>query len=259
MIEPLELVTEHDGLTLRQLSTIADDIAYYEAYNASRPEIEAFEPEEVRGKYSNLDEVTDARTNPENANRLRFGIWSGDTFVGSINLTPKEEGAEIGYWLDTRHTGHGYATLATKALANYGLTQHRRLIANVAEGNEASANVLRRSGFTATTAALGSLAFELTRSANKAEPTPRLETPKTESQILMSEYDWMINIVVDARDETARLQGRSMVELLRHRYGPENLKISELAKDPASDNHDYSPLPGRRGVYVKKDAPRLDT
>ncbi len=161
MNAPVIIPTEQSNVVLRQLATEADDVAYHAAYNVSRPEIEAFEDPEKLGKYQTVEQVREAREDPDNADRLRLGIWDNDTFVGSINLTPDEQRVEIGYWLDTRHTGHGYATLATKALASFASERYSEVHANVVEGNTASARVLERAGFLQTAKVSGKLIFEL--------------------------------------------------------------------------------------------------
>lgn len=163
------LGTAREGLFLRELATEADDLAYFGAIEASREHLSQF-GDETATKYPGLTAVTDARINPSNPNKLRFGIWREDTLVGSINLTPDDNNtAEIGYWLDARHTGNGYATLATKALAQYARPRYSKVYANVIEGNEASVHVLERAGFKQTAKETGRLVFELSGIAKPSE------------------------------------------------------------------------------------------
>jgi len=56
---------------------------------------------------------------------------------------------EIGYWIDAGHTGHGYATLAARALgqAAMALREVVRLEIRCDRGNAASAQVARHLGF----------------------------------------------------------------------------------------------------------------
>lgn len=146
MRSPITIPTEREGVVLRELVTDADDLAYFDAYNASREEIIHFDPDAAT-RYLTVEKVRESRTEAEMRNKLRFGIWHKDAFVGSINLTPFEDIAEIGYWRDSRHKGGGYTTFATRALASYASERYRRVFANVREGNKASASVLERSGF----------------------------------------------------------------------------------------------------------------
>jgi RimJ/RimL family protein N-acetyltransferase len=168
MSQPRIFPTERPGVELREL-TEADDPIYNESYNASRPEIAAFDPDAAE-KHITLADTRNARLNA--AGKLRLGIWDQDTFVGSANVTPEDNGqVEIGYWTDSRQTGHGYATLAAQALASRFPTAH----ADVVEGNTASAHVLENAGFTQTARRSGKLIFEVlsaTESAEKSELNP---------------------------------------------------------------------------------------
>jgi RimJ/RimL family protein N-acetyltransferase/mannose-6-phosphate isomerase-like protein (cupin superfamily) len=159
MTIPLELPTEQETVRLRQL-TIADAPAYFAAVDSNRDHLSQF-GEDTNSKYPDLASVVASIANPTDPNRLRLGIWDKDTFVGSANLTPDEYGAEIGYWLDSRHTHKGYATLATRALAHYAAGRYPHVHAEVTEGNEASVRVLERAGFRQMAAEAGRLVFEL--------------------------------------------------------------------------------------------------
>ncbi len=158
---PLELQTEQVPVILRQL-TVEDASAYFAAVDANRDHLSQF-GDETATKYPDLQSVVNSITNPSNPDKIRMGIWDGDTFVGSANLTPDEDGqaTELGYWLDSRHTGKGYATLATAALSKYAASRFHRVYAEVVEGNEASSRVLMRSGFEQTAKEAGRLIFEL--------------------------------------------------------------------------------------------------
>lgn len=169
MNAPLTLPTEQDPVVLRQL-TVEDAPAYFAAVDANRDHLSQF-GDETAAKYPDLKSVVNSIANPSNPDKIRMGIWDGDTFVGSANLTPDEDGqaTELGYWLDARHTGKGYATLATTALSKYALPRFHRVYAEVVEGNEASSRVLMRSGFEQTAREAGRLIFEAT-SLEQAEP-----------------------------------------------------------------------------------------
>ncbi len=160
MAEALTLPTDQQTVILRQL-TIEDAEAYFDSVEASREHLAMFS-DETNVNYPDLDSVRSSIADPKNPDRKRFGIWDSDTFVGTINITPKDEGAEIGYWLDARHTGRGYATLATGALAKWGVQDmgQDRVYAEVVEDNGASIRVLERAGFHKTSSFLGKLVFD---------------------------------------------------------------------------------------------------
>ena len=191
MNAPLVIPTEKDPVILRQL-TIEDAPAYFEAVDANRNHLSQF-GDETAAKYPNLESVEESFLNPSNPAKLRLGIWDSNTFVGSANLTPGEDGksAEIGYWLDDRHTGKGYATVATRALAAHARQQRfHRVFANVTVGNEASASVLKRAGFVQTAQRAGSLAFELAKRLPDAlyQSSYALETITSREHFLATEH-----------------------------------------------------------------------
>ncbi len=164
-------MTERPGVILQELSTDADDVAYHESYNVSRPEITVYDPEAYK-KHVTLADTRKARLTA--GNKLRMAVWDSGIFVGSVNATPKREGVEIGYWTDSRHAGHGYATLAAKALGSYMAQSSKRVYAEVVEGNNASARVLERAGYKQIAKEAGRLIFELGKSPETVtKPTVR--------------------------------------------------------------------------------------
>jgi len=153
----INIPTEAEGVVLREL-TEADAEVYHEAYDHSRSDIALFDTK-ADTKHTDVDVTRETLIGDD---KLRLGIWSGDTFAGSINLRSDGDEAEIGYWLDSRYTGNGYATLATKALTTYA-REHRgysRIFAEVVEGNEASNRVLERAGYCRTAREAGRVIFE---------------------------------------------------------------------------------------------------
>lgn len=189
MNTPLVIPTEKDPVILQQL-TVEDAPIYFAAVDASREHLSQF-GDETAAKYPTLETVEASLNNPSNPDKLRMGIWDGETFVGSINLTPDGDEAEVGYWIDSRYTGNGYATVATRALTGYAKQQRfRRIFANVSIGNEASTAVLRRSGFIETARNAGSLAFELASKVDDANYESRysIETITDPEQYLTTEH-----------------------------------------------------------------------
>ena len=167
----LVIPTGREDIVLRQLSTQSDDLAYFNALNGSREYLDQ-NGEKTGEKYPSLMSVAEARINPVNADKLRFGIWGNNqqSFLGSINLTPKDDCTEIGYWLDQFHTGHGYATFALKALSAYALEQgYPKIYAEVTETNQPSLDVLERAGYAKVCQYMGSYVLSLLANAEKPQ------------------------------------------------------------------------------------------
>ncbi|MEK7095974.1 MAG: GNAT family N-acetyltransferase [Patescibacteria group bacterium] len=158
MTNPLLLTTEQKNVVLRELSTDADDVAYFEAVDTNRDHLSQLD-DITADKYPDLESVRNARLSA--GSKIRMGIWDGETFVGTVNATPDEEGAEIGYWLDSRYTGKGHATIAVKALSSYVAERFPKVHAEVIDGNDKSVRVLERAGFHQTAKKAGKLIFEL--------------------------------------------------------------------------------------------------
>lgn len=86
---------------------------------------------------------------------VRLGIFERESgaLAGSIELDGidlRRSQAEIGYWVRSDRTGHGYATEAANAMLAYGyytLGLHK-VRADVAVGNMSSARVLEKLKFT---------------------------------------------------------------------------------------------------------------
>lgn len=148
----LELPIEQETVTLREL-TIEDAPFMFESIASSRRHLSQQHGklrDATSDKYPTLQSVKDSIIHPSNPDKLRMGIWDGETFVGSIGLTPDgvdSAAAEIGYWLDVRHTGNGYATIATSALAKVAASKFDKVYAKVVDGNKKSEHVLERAGF----------------------------------------------------------------------------------------------------------------
>lgn len=133
-----------------------DGPAVYRAVLASQPELRpwmvwAQQPLDEAGYTSNMAAAADAfaaRT------ELRYLIWdaSGTELIGSSGfhaLNWQVPRGEIGYWIDTRHAGQGYATEASGALTDFGFGTlgFRRIEIRCDALNEASAAVARRLGY----------------------------------------------------------------------------------------------------------------
>lgn len=161
--------TSREGVELRILEE-EHAIDYFMAIEANKDHLSQFD-DQTAHKYPTLKSVWESIVEPSNPDRLRFGIWDDEQFVGSANITPDGSTAEVGYWLDSSFTGNGYATLAATAVAKYAyrIEGIDVVVAEVVEGNEASIKVLERAGFnetkrlTETKGEMGRIIFEHTR------------------------------------------------------------------------------------------------
>lgn len=134
-----------DGMVLKQL--VPDDAQrYFDLIEYDRGHLSQH-GEMTAQKYPTVGKVRDSIENP--TSKLRLGIWAGDTMVGSINLTPQEDTAEIGYWMGKQYTGHGYAAKAVQALAvhTFATRDYNHLFAIVDRDNSASIRTLEKAGF----------------------------------------------------------------------------------------------------------------
>jgi RimJ/RimL family protein N-acetyltransferase len=93
--------------------------------------------------------IASIKETPEEA-RFAIVLSRDKRLVGGIGLRidPTHPRAELGYWLGAPYWGQGYATEAARAVLQYGfqtLGVHR-IWASVFQGNDVSANVLRKIG-----------------------------------------------------------------------------------------------------------------
>jgi len=143
----LILTTAVPELRLIELGELDLD-AYYALIDANREHLTRL------GDYASVKTATRESTRmalrAQNGVDLRMGIWFGDQLAGRIDLLPKEQGKSgIGYWLGEAFTGRGFATLACRAIVEYGRDALgiEEVYAGVTKGNAASEAVLLRTGF----------------------------------------------------------------------------------------------------------------
>lgn len=110
------------------------------------------EPDETAEKYQTVQDVIDSIEHPSNPKKLRFGIWDGNTMVGSNNLTPLDDhgyAVESGSWVGKKFIGHHYAARGRELLINLAFSQlsYQLIVSEIAVGNEASRKSVEKSGF----------------------------------------------------------------------------------------------------------------
>ncbi len=162
----IEVSLPGDTISIRQFS-LEDAQRYFDLIDYDREHYSQFD-DVTASKYQAVEDVRESMLHPK-PNKYRFGIWDGDTMVGSVNLTMHEDGAdEIGYWVGAQYTGHGYAARALKPLTAFGFNHLNKeeLFARVFVGNEASRKTLEKVGFTPEGEEDGHWIFKLKRDKN---------------------------------------------------------------------------------------------
>lgn len=150
--ERIVITSPHDTVQLKQL-VLADAPLYFALIEADRAHLSQQYGKHTHGtarKYQTLADVEESILHPENPSRLRFGIWDGDTMVGSNNLVPDGEGrAELGSWVGKEYLGHRYAARGRQLLTGFAFGQLglEEVHCDVAVGNEASRASVESSGF----------------------------------------------------------------------------------------------------------------
>jgi len=145
----LILPTDNPSIELRQLQ-VSDADQVFEAIESNRLSgNQHLVATGVDGWFQTASKVEDAIRRSHNDKWQMIGIFQvqDDTFIGSIDLGSREFGPEIGYWLDERYTGFGYATIATRALSEFALQKYGHVVARTADNNTPSQKVLLKAGF----------------------------------------------------------------------------------------------------------------
>ena len=90
---------------------------------------------------------------------LAVCLRSSMELIGHVGLSPREREVEVGYAIEEKHQGRGFASEAVGAMVNWAL--HRfdlpRVLGIVARDNAASCRVLEHAGFALASEAMGSL------------------------------------------------------------------------------------------------------
>lgn len=147
---PLTIETERSTVVLRQF-TLDDAAPLFDLIDQSREHLSQH-GDDTAAKYPDFLSVEQSITNPKNPNKLRLGVWDNKVIVGTVNLTPEGDHAEIGYWIGKQFAGNRYATVAAKALAQYAseVQGYKVIFAKVKKANEPSIRSITRAGFKQT-------------------------------------------------------------------------------------------------------------
>lgn len=143
-----------DLVTLRRYRP-ADAAALKEAIAASFQDLRRFMPwaqsPPTDWSVAEFVEPAAARFGGDYDANYAITLTSDASIVGSCGLMPRigVRALEIGYWVDSRHTGRGIATTAARLLteAAFGLADIDRVEIHCDEANLASAAVARKAGY----------------------------------------------------------------------------------------------------------------
>lgn len=147
----MEARIEGDGVVLR-LWRDGDQATLREIVDVSATELGGWLPG-VSSDLADLDVfVTQVAEHAEAGKGWNYAIEVDGEALGQVSINPidgDDGSAEIGYWVRSDRTGEGIAPSAVRAIADAafdaGLT---RLVIHCDEGNQRSAAVARKSGFT---------------------------------------------------------------------------------------------------------------
>ena len=150
-----------DGYTIRPLAA-EDASALAAAYRRNRDHLAPFDPVRPESYYTDEGHAREVAKQLEGAAEDRqytWVLWADDgadpIVVGRIMLSNVIRGvmqsANVGYWVDHRHTGRGLATSMVEHVVDRSTTDLglHRLEAGTIRDNAASQAVLERAGFTA--------------------------------------------------------------------------------------------------------------
>ena len=118
--------------------------------------------------------VADAEEFVANVNRrvgeACFVLMLDGTLIGACGIDPRDEGAELGYWLGAGYWGNGFMTEAARAVIDYafGDLRYETLQSGARVTNPASRRVLEKCAFQWTGVRLTRI-----RAINSAAPTDR--------------------------------------------------------------------------------------
>src|SRR6516164_7234393 len=120
--------------------------------------------------YSAADAVTLLAAINQTGGETVFAIELDGALIGMCGLDPRQDGAELGYWLGVPFWGRGYATEVARAMIDYAFAKlgYEELSSGARVSNPASRRVLEKCGFQWTGVQLCRI-----RAINSAAPIDR--------------------------------------------------------------------------------------
>lgn len=147
---PDRIIIEREGVPVRLMQLVPADAEAYFGLIAYDPYHLRQHGDETADKYPDVNAVRRSIEQPSNPGKYRFGIWDGNTMVGSDNLTPEGNGkAELGSWVGKQFIGRGYAGLGRTLLVDFafGTLGLDEVHCDIVVGNESSRRSVEKSGF----------------------------------------------------------------------------------------------------------------
>ena len=140
--------TDRESVVLKEL-VLKDAAAYFALLNEDRGHLSQF-GDRTSKKYPDEEAVLWSILNQTSADKLRFGIWDHDTFVGTVGLTHiSAHTCEIGGWTGKRFCRQGYALVSRSAVVQYARSTlgYKDFCARTHPDNEPSQQMLQKVGF----------------------------------------------------------------------------------------------------------------
>lgn len=147
---PERIIVEREGDSVRLMRLVPGDAQAYYDLIAHDPNHLRQHGDTTADKYPDVEAVRQSIEHPSNPDKYRFGIWDGDTMVGSNNLTPEGNGrAELGSWIGKQYIGQGYAGRGRSLLVDFAFNTLglNELYCDIVVGNDASRRSVEKSGF----------------------------------------------------------------------------------------------------------------
>ncbi|HAE37591.1 MAG TPA: hypothetical protein DCG57_02995 [Candidatus Riflebacteria bacterium] len=94
---------------------------------------------------------------------LGICLAENDELIGHVGVSPLREDVEIGYAIEEKEHGHGYATLAVQAMCEWASERYSLpcILGIVAAENQASCRVLEKAGFNLKTEEMAQMHAQL--------------------------------------------------------------------------------------------------
>jgi ribosomal-protein-serine acetyltransferase len=149
-----ETIEVNEHLSLRPLTEQdADDL--FAAIDASRPELRKWLPwvDATKSPEDSKAFIAGSSDKRNEGQEFGYGIIVDGKIAGHVSImNPMMESAEVGYWVATDVAGKGFATVATKAISELGLTtlSFQYLTLRADQRNTASQRVAEKAGFVKT-------------------------------------------------------------------------------------------------------------
>ena len=147
---PLTITTQR--LTLRPLNESDLATTYEYASNPANTQYMLYLPSKTIDDTKNFLQRVSSEWQKEIPSYYEFAVTLDNHHIGavSIYLNDSRTEAELGWIINLKYQGRGYATEAAKAVMQYSLDALKvnRIVAHCDYRNDASANVMRKIGMT---------------------------------------------------------------------------------------------------------------